>query len=102
MTSYEVPLTPNAQQFFITLGDTEYSLTVRWCAPSSCWNMDIADNAGTAILLNVPLVTGTDLLGQHKHLGFSGSLYVQCDGDLTRTPQYDELGVDGHLYFVIP
>lgn len=101
MTSYELPLTPNAQQFFIVLGLIQYSVTVRWCAPSSCWNMDLAQADGTPILYGVPLVTGTDLLGQYRHLGIVGEMRVQSDGDLNRTPQYHELGVDGHLYFIV-
>lgn len=102
MTPYEIPLTSKAEQFFITLNGVAYSFLVTWNEVSSCWVLDISLADGTPLLLSVPLVTGTDLLGQYEYLGFGGSLYVQSDADLNRVPQYDELGNAGHLYFVVP
>lgn len=102
MTPYEIPLSPNPQQFLITLGQVAYGLTVRWCTPMSCWIMDIATEAGALILGAVPLQPGVDLLGQHQHLGIGGSIYVQSDADLNATPQYNDLGISGHVYFVVP
>lgn len=100
MTPYEIPLTSVAQRFQITLGGDLFTLVTSWSAPSGSWVLDIHDILDKPLLLSIPLVTGTDLLKQHKHLGFLGSLYVQSDGDLNRIPAFDELGKSGHLYFV--
>ena len=102
MAAYEIPLTPAAQQFFIPLAGTTYSLSVKWCRFSACWVLDIATADGIPLRTGLPLVTGGDLLSQHKHLGIGGTLEVQTDTDLYRVPAYNELGVAGHLYFVTP
>ena len=99
---YEIPLDPGPQEFYIQLAGVQYLLTVLWNWPASAWTLDIKAADGTPILLNLPLVPGVDLLGQHQHLGLGGSLFVQTDGDLGRIPQYDDLGGAGHLYFVTP
>jgi len=101
-TPYEIPLTPQPQQFFIALGGVQYSLTVRWCPPSSCWILDIDSVVGDSILRAIPLVPGVDLLAQYAHLKIGGSLYVQSDSDQYAIPSYTSLGVSGHLYFVVP
>jgi len=102
MTPYKVPLTSGAQTLTVNMAGVQYQLVVRWCAPSSCWVLDIYTATGDTILLALPLVTGTDLLGQFKHLNIGGELRVESDEDLTAVPQYNDLGVSGHLYFVIP
>lgn len=100
MTPYEIPLSPLAQSFQIALGGVLYSLDFWWCGPASSWMLNIAAADKTPILQSIPVITGTDLLKQYKHLGIKGSLYVQTDGDLTRVPGYTDLGVGGHVYFV--
>lgn len=100
MTPYEIPLTPSAQTFQIQLASALYSMEVWWCMPALCWMLSISDSSGVPILFGIPLVTGTDLLKQHRHLGLKGSLYVQSAADLNAVPQYNDLGVSGHVYFV--
>jgi hypothetical protein len=102
MTPYEIPLTPQAQRFFIVIGGTQYQMTVRWCQPMGSWILDIAASDGTPIVGAIPLVPGTDLLGQYAYLQFGGELRVQSDSDLFRIPQYSELGISGHVYFIAP
>lgn len=100
MTPYEIPLSPEAQIFQIQMQGVLYTLEVWWCGPATSWMLNIADAAGTPILQGIPLVTGTDLLKQHAHLNFGGSLYVQSDADLNAVPTFDSLGIGGHVYFV--
>ena len=102
MTPYEIPLSPNAQQFYIALGGVQYSITVRWCPPAGVWVMDLGLGDDTVLVTAIPLVTGVDLLKQYAYLGVAGSLYVQSDANLYATPDFTNLGVTGHLYFITP
>lgn len=101
MTPYEIPLTAEAQQFQINLGEVTVTLTVRWCAPANCWIMEIADSAGAPYVQGIPLVTGVDLLGQYHYIGNVGQLIVQSDVDLNKVPDYTSLGSQGHLYLLV-
>jgi hypothetical protein len=101
MAVFEIPLSPKPQTFGITLAQVSYRMTVRWReAAEGGWFLDIADETGAPILLGLPLVTGADLLAQHRHLGFGGGLYVQTDRDLDAVPTCTNLGDAGRLYFV--
>lgn len=96
----EIPLTPVAQTFNITLNGVDYVLTVHWCAQNDSWILDIADENSIAILSGIPLITGCDLLAQYAYLGFGGQLRVQTDNDTDAIPTIDNLGKQSHLYFV--
>ena len=101
MAVFEVPLSPAAQRFPITLSGTTYALTLAWRnAGGAGWVLDIADAGGQPILRGVPLVAGADLLAQHRHLGIPGRLYVQTDGDPDAPPAFGNLGLASHLYYV--
>jgi hypothetical protein len=100
MTAFEVPLSPTPQTFLVSLGNVSYQLTVRWCDPASCWTLDIADSLQNPILTGIPLVTGADLLAQFEYLSLGGQLIVQTDHDKDAVPTFQNLGVNGHLYFV--
>lgn len=101
MAAFEIPLDPTPQTFTITLGGTEYRLTVKWNNVSACWVLDIASTLGETIIAGIPLVTGADLLEQYKYLGIKGQLIVQTDNSLDAVPTFDNLGINGHLYFVV-
>ena len=64
------------------------------------WLLDIADVDGNPMLCGIPLVTGTDLLGQYAYLGFNGALWVQGANDPDALPTYDDLGSSSALYWV--
>ena len=101
--AYELPLSAANQRFSITLGQVEYMLIVTWrAAIEAGGTIDIASSAGTPIVSGVPLVTGTDLLEQYRHLeiGGGGSLYVATDGDPDAVPTFDGLGAATKLYWV--
>lgn len=100
-TIMEIPLSGVPESFAISLAGIEYRLAVRWRDPAPGWVLDIADSSGNAVLSGVPLVTGADLLGQHKHLGIGGALYVQTDGNPDAVPTMANLGTGSHLYFVV-
>jgi hypothetical protein len=97
---FEIPTTAQAQRMNIQLGSTIYVLSLWWNEFAGSWVLDISDESENLILSGIPLVTGTDLLGQHKHLGIPGSLVVQSDNDVFEVPTAVSLGSTGRLYFV--
>ena len=100
MTSvYEIPLSGKPQQVQVLLANVQYLLTFIWRAGVG-WVLDLADVNGNAIVQGIPLVTGTDLLGQYRYLGIGGSLVVNTDAAPNAVPTYDNLGTSSHLYFV--
>lgn len=103
MTISEIPLQAGApQRLSITLSNVTYTLTFVFNNVLGTWIMDIADDTGTAVVSGVALVTGTDLLGQVRHLGFVGELRVQGDANAAELPTFDNLGAESHLYYVTP
>lgn len=100
MTPYEVPLTNTPQKVVVDLAGVAYQLLVQWNGASACWILDINNQDGTPILQGVPLVTGVNLLDQFDYLDIGGALYAQTDGDVNVVPTFDNLGTEGHLYFV--
>ncbi|SPA44833.1 phage baseplate plug family protein [Cupriavidus taiwanensis] len=98
---FEIPLSPLPQRFAITLGGVDYRLTVQYRkAGGAGWVLDIADANNAPLVSGIPLVTGTDLLAQYKHLGFAGRLWVQGSADPDDVPTYEDLGIGSHLYWV--
>jgi hypothetical protein len=101
-TSFEIPLTPQAQVFSITLGGIAYQFTLMWRdAPGGGWFIDIADVDGNPIVSGIPLVTGVDLLSQYAYLGFQGQLTVVTSGNSTDVPTYQNLGTTSKLIFTV-
>lgn len=101
-TAYEIPLSAEPQTFVITLAGAARRLTVRWSDLTGLWLLDLASPEGDPILSGLPLLPGVDLLGQHKHLGFGGELWVQSLSDPNKTPDLESLGTDGLVFFVVP
>lgn len=102
MTFYEIPLTPNAQSFYITLAGVQYRMALTWRSHDmGGWFLDAYTVAGTPVLLGVPLVTGVDLLAAYPDLNFGGALYVASDGDPYAVPTYANLGQQSHVYFAV-
>lgn len=99
-TAYEIPFGPQPQDFTIALGGVSYRLATRWCEPMQAWGLDIYAADGVALVTGIPIVTGTDLLGQYAYLGIAGRIFVQSSGEVTAVPGFDELGEGGHVFFV--
>lgn len=101
MAVVEVPLSPQAQRFSITLAGIVYRMRVTYNdVTEGGWTLDIGDNTGALIVAGLPMVTGIDLLAQHRHLGIFGRLFVTTDRGAGETPTFDGLGLTSHLFFV--
>ena len=83
MQILEIPVnnTPNSSQSFTVTVDNgarniSILLKLRYLDLYRLWVADISDSVtGKALIYGVPLVTGTNILGQYEYLGI-GSLYV--------------------------
>lgn len=99
---YEIPLEASPQVFTIPLGVTEYQLRLSWCDPSACWLLDIALGDDQApVVSGLPVITGTDILGQFAYLGIGGRLVAQTVGDEQAVPTFTNLGQTGKLFFLV-
>lgn len=96
---YEVPLTPRPQKFTIFLGKTQWSLVLRWNHVANHWTLDFLTAKNEPVLMGMLITTGVDLLVQHRHLGFEGSLIAQSSSDPLRPPSFENMGVTSHLIF---
>lgn len=100
MIYYEIPLTPNAQTFRITLAGKQYVMALNWRTHDvGGWFLDVSTSAGDPLVTAIPLVTGVDLLEPYPDMNFGGSLFVTTDGDPLAPPTYDNLGTQAHVYF---
>lgn len=99
-TTFIIPLINEPQQFEIALAGVNYLMTCKWNdSDDAGWVLDIADDSGTPIICNMPLITGADLLDGMDYLGIQGSLFIFTDGDDFATPTLLNLGVESNLYF---
>ncbi len=99
---YKIPLTNIPQRFLISLSGRSLTIENRYNAEARYWTISLFDgDTGDVIFTNMPLVTGTDLLRQYKHLGLVGKLFVLTDGDNNATPTEKSLGVDSNLYYLV-
>lgn len=102
-TAYEIPATPSVPQTFaIALSGVTYVMTLTWNTVVYCWVVDLADSTGTAILQGVPVVTGADLLEQVAYLQLGGNLVAQTENDVDAVPTFDNFGINGHLFYLVP
>ena len=95
---FEIPLAPEPQRLAISLGGVDYVLKLRYNARLELWILDVADAEEHQLVSGIPLVTGVDLLGQYRHLGFKGAL-IAYEKDSDGSPTFDTLGVTGGLVF---
>lgn len=98
-TYLELPLSAVNQQFSIFLGGRLWFLRLRWNEDAQAWVIDFSDKDNRRVLTGIPLVTGIDILGQHKHLGIGGGLIIQTDFDPLLAPSYDSLGTSARAFF---
>nr|WP_254305189.1 hypothetical protein [Rahnella aceris] len=99
ITISEIPLSPDNQQFNISLADTTYKMRLLW-RDAAGWVMDMQDSGGNPMITGIPLVTGVDLLAQYAFMEFGFSLYVGCDSSAQEYPTKIDLGNGSHLYIV--
>lgn len=102
MATFKIPFASIPQKFTIELGGITYTLINRWNPmDEGGWLIDILDADENPILMCLPLVTGTDLFQQHKHLGLPGMLIVFTDGDDGALPTLENLGSESNAWLVI-
>ena len=108
-TVAEIPTRPGRPFIeVISWQNVAYTLYFKWNRPAQCWVLDIWDNATTTPLLNgLALVTGCDVLGQFGYLPLAAQtvITVITIGPAVSpdsVPNFDNLGVDGHVYLVMP
>jgi hypothetical protein len=101
-TQYQIPLIAAPQQLIISLGGTQYTLTVKWNPDpnANCWVIDIGDANNNLIIGGIAMVTGCDLLGQFAYLNFGGKLIASTTYDTASPPTFTNLGDGAYLYFV--
>lgn len=97
---FVLPLTNVPQRFTIELSGVAYVMTCRWNGEMPAWVLDIEDEATAgALISNLPLVSGADLLSQFTHVGLPGRLFVYTDGNEFSPPTLDNLGQEANLYY---
>jgi hypothetical protein len=72
-----------------------FTVTLNYNPVGQYWSMSLFDASGNLLLSSMPLVTGTNLLGQFQYL-FSGSVWIINASNVT-TPNYpndQDLGTD--------
>lgn len=98
---FEIPVDPIPQKLTTQMAGKTWNLVISWNTYFGRWVIDFIDAQQVPVLQGIPLVTGVDLLGQHQHLGFGGSLVVQSDSDPFVEAEFTTLGVSARLYFVV-
>jgi hypothetical protein len=100
---FEIPLVPGRQRFRTTILGVDYNFSLAFAnCPGGGWFLSIADANSVPIINGLPLVTGADLLAQHRALELGFGLWVGTDGAPQQPPTYASLGTTGHLYAVTP
>lgn len=75
----------------------------KWNRFMEAWVVDIYESDGTTLVLGgIGLVTGADLLRQYGYLGLGGQMIAQTDHDTDAVPTFENLGGEGHLYYLSP
>lgn len=101
MALFQIPFSNIPQRFSIELGGVLYNLVNRWNPmEEGGWLIDIFDADEQPLVMNLPLVTGADLFGQHKHLGLPGELIVYTDGEESALPTLENLGTESNAWLV--
>ena len=98
MAIEEIPLTPDNQNYSITLSGTVYQFRMVW--REAFWCLDILNSGGVDIITGIPLITGYNLLEQYAYLNPGFSLYVFCDIAGQENPTKTDMGTYIHLYVI--
>lgn len=94
MNINEIPLSPDNQQFDITLDNVSYKIRLIW--RESSWFLDLQSDDGADIIAGIPLVSGINLLAQYAYLQLGFGLVVLSDTNSDEAGQFD-LGYSSHL-----
>jgi hypothetical protein len=103
MAVFEFPLSPSAQQMTVPIGARELTFRFAWSdSPAGGWFVDISSIDGTPLVRGLPLTAGENVLQQFNYLGIGGAIHVQTDVDPLVEPTYDNLGLNGRVFLVMP
>jgi len=95
-----IPFQNVPQEFRYELSGVTYNMRTRWVSLGEYWQIDIYDNAtGDPLSLGTAITNGADLLGQLRHLGFVGGLFVTTDGDQFARPDAETLGNESNVFY---
>jgi len=85
----------------VSLSGVSYTFTLQYRNTTmGGWVLDIGDANNNPLIQGIPLVTGANLLAQYAYLGFVGALWVQTLSDPDAVPTFQNLGIDGLLFYV--
>jgi hypothetical protein len=108
-TYYEIPLSGAPQSFNVALPTSgtdpttsgAYRMVLQYrAAAMGGWTIDLYDGVGNALVCGIPLVTGTDLLGQYVYLNLGGNLVCYSEAVPDAVPTFNNLGSGSHLMWV--
>jgi hypothetical protein len=99
MQANEIPLSPDNQQFTTDINGVSYQIRSLW-RDSAGWVVDLMDASGSPVVLDIPLVTGANLLSQYAYLNLGFGLVVVCDDPGQDYPSKTDLGIKSHLLVV--
>lgn len=101
MALFKMPLLSVPQRFSIELGGVLYYVANRWNnMDGGGWFLDLYDADEKPLVMNLPLVTGTDLFKQFAHLSLPGELIVFTDGQEGALPTLENLGEESNVWLV--
>jgi len=96
----QIPLTSDPDQNFICTIPVDnknitLKLRVRFNTAGNYWTLSIMDpKTGNSILDNIPLVTGTDILGQYEYLNLGSAAIINVGNSTMDSPDSTNLGTD--------
>ena len=100
-TVSEIPLSSQNESFQVTMANVVYRMRVTWRDPYG-WFLDIADVNANKLVSGIPLVAGINFLQPYPQFQFHCALIVLTDGDIDADPTFSNLGLQSHLYVVLP
>jgi len=111
MATYaEIP-TESGHPFYELIGWNDglsYTLYFKWNTVTLCWVLDIyAADGRTPVINGIAIVTGADLLEQFGYLSLGAFTMLQTTtvGPFVSpdsVPTFLNLGIDGHVFLVMP
>lgn len=102
---WQIPLQGGAAQTLqVSIGSVTYTLHFTYNMAMPAWIMDINDSYDVPICQGIPLVTGTDLMGQFRYLGIGGGvpmtvMTVGVGKSPDEIPTYENLGIEGQVFY---
>jgi hypothetical protein len=105
---FQIPLSAKPLKETISLNGVNYGLALRWNNISNNWILDIYTSGGDKLITGIPLITGTDLLGQFQYLDIAKQAVILAVTDpfgsshIDDVPSKTNLGIDSHLYYITP